>query len=276
MKGLLIVVCSLYCININAQYYYNDIVANGLSNQHYKLVKQNKIKKVKATSYDPMGDATEGFSIQQEVSADNRKIMTTTQLPNNGKTTLTAQYENNRIKKTTGYSHGVETTTSYTYNDKGLPVTITSSTIDTAVDGGMSEVHNWFYNAAGIPSAMQKIKNKTDTTFVDFIYDDKGNIAEEKWIRKGKKTETYYYYYNDQKLVTDIVKFNTRARQLLPEFLYEYDAENRIIKMTQVTNGGSNYLVWTYTYNDKGHKQTEVCYNKQKQLMGKIEYSYEF
>ena len=52
--------------------------------------------------------------------------------------------------------------------------------------------------------------------------------------------------------------------------------KNRINKMTQITNGGSNYFIWVYTYNDKGLKQTETCYNKQKQLIGKIDYRYEY
>lgn len=258
----------------NSQYYYNDIVANALSNQQFKLIKQARIKTIKAISYEPSGEVTQGFNIEQEVSPDFRKTVTTTSLQDGSKSTLTVTYENSRVKKSVDVNHKVETTNTFTYNEKGLPTTITSSTNDTAVGINSNEVHIWSYNANNVPSSLLKIKNKVDTTFIEFVYDDKGNIGEERWKRKGRFFETYYYYYNDKNQVTDVVRYNTRAKQMLPDFLYEYDDKGRISKMTQVTNGGSNYLVWTYTYNDKGLKESEVCYNKQKQLIGRIEYGY--
>ncbi len=258
------------------QYYYNDVVANTLSNQQFKLLKQARVKKIQAISYDANGDITKGFTIEQELSADFRRSIINTILTNNTNSVLTITYENNRVKKTVDINHKVETSTTFIYNDNGLVVTIASSTSDTAVKAISNEVHIWSYNATNQPTLLQKIKNKTDTTIVAFVYDEKGNIGEERWKRKGRILETYYYYYNDKKLVTDIVRFNSKAKQLLPDFLYEYDEKNRINSMTQITNGGSNYFIWNYTYNDKGLKQTETCYNKQKQLIGKIEYQYEY
>lgn len=37
---------------------------------------------------------------------------------------------------------------------------------------------------------------------------------------------------------------------------------------------GNDYLIWKYEYNDKGLRIRELCYNKQKQLPGRIEYQY--
>lgn len=270
--SVLIIVC--FYSFANGQYYYNDIVANTLSNQQFKLIKQARIKTIKAISYEPSGEVTQGFNIEQAISPDFRKTVTTTSLQDNSSSTLTVTYENNRVKKSVDINHKVETSNTFTYNEKGLPITITSNTTDTAVKITSNEVHIWYYNANNIPASLLKIKNKVDTTFIEFVYDEKGNVGEELWKRKGRVFETYYYYYNDKNQVTDIVRFNTRAKQMLPDFLYEYDDKGRINKMTQVTNGGSNYLVWTYTYNDKGLKETEVCYNKQKQLVGRIEYGY--
>jgi hypothetical protein len=274
MRIVFAIVTVCFCSIVHGQYYYNDIVANTLSNQQFKLLKQARVKNIKAISYEPSGEVTQGFSIEQEVSPDFRKTVTNTALQEGTKSTLTVTYENNRVKKSVDVNHKVETTNTFTYNDKGLPTTISSNTSDTAVQINSSEVHIWTYNANNIPTSLLKIKNKVDTTFIEFVYDEKGNIGEEHWKRKGKIFETYYYYYNDKNQVTDIVRFNTRAKQMLPDFLYEYDVKGRISKMTQVTSGGSNYLVWTYTYNDKGLKESEVCYNKQKQLIGKIEYGY--
>ena len=258
------------------QYYYNDVVANTLSNQQFKLLKQARVKKIQAISYDPNGNITQGFTIEQELSPDFRKSTTNTILTDNTNSILTVTYENNRVKKTVDVNHKVETNNTFLYNDKGLLVTITSNTSDTAVKANSNEVHFWSYNATNQPTLLQKIKNKTDTTTVYFTYDEKGNIGEERWKRKGRVLETYYYYYNDKNLVTDIVRFNNRVKQMLPDFLYEYDEKNRVSKMTQITNGGSNYFVWTYTYNDRDLKQSETCYNKQKQLVGKIVYQYSY
>ncbi len=274
MRCVFLFITLLFSATTYSQYYYNDIVANGLSNQQFKLIKQAKIKTIKAISYDPNGEVTEGFIIEQQISNDFRKSVTTTALPDNSQSVLTVTYENNKVKKTIDANHKVETINNFTYNDQGLLINITSNTNDTAVKINSNEVHIWSYNTNNLPTALLKIKNKLDTTFIDFVYDEKGNIGEERWRRKSKTYETYYYYYNDKNLVTDVVRFNPRAKQLLPDFLYEYDDRNRVVKMTQITNGGSNYLVWNYSYNDKGLKESEVCYDKQKRLVGKIEYGF--
>ena len=94
--SVLIIVCISSIAN--GQYYYNDIVANTLSNQQFKLIKQARIKTIKAISYEPTGEVTQGFTIEQEVSADFRKTVTTTSLQDNSKSTLTITYENNKVK----------------------------------------------------------------------------------------------------------------------------------------------------------------------------------
>jgi hypothetical protein len=106
------------------------------------------------------------------------------------------------------------------------------------------------------------------------VSDEHGNIIEEHWKRKNITFETYYYYYNDKNQLTDIVRFNKRVQKLLPDFLFEYDAAGRISQMIQVPPGSSNYSIWEYHYNDKGLKLEEICSNRQKQLLGKIVYSY--
>lgn len=276
MRCFFLCLSGLFCMAGYGQYYYNDIVANNQSNQQFKLIKQARIKKLKAVSFDPNGEVSQGFNIEQEVGTDFRKTVTATTLPDNTHSILTITYENNKVKRSVDANHQVETTNTFTYNDKGLLVNIVSNTIDTAVKIYSNEVHIWAYNANNQPLLLLKIKNKTDTTLIDFIYDEKGNIGEEHWKRKNKIFETYYYYYNVKNQITDVVRFNNRAKQLLPDFIYEYDDKNRVVKMTQITSGGSNYFAWDYIYNDKNLKQTEICYDKQKRLVGKIEYSYEY
>jgi hypothetical protein len=46
--------------------------------------------------------------------------------------------------------------------------------------------------------------------------------------------------------------------------------------MIAVQQGGSDYLTWRYEYAENGLKTRELCLNKQKSLVGKIEYQYTF
>ena len=70
-----------------------------------------------------------------------------------------------------------------------------------------TEVHLWKYNDNGQPAQMMRIKDGSDTTMVQFTYDN-GNVAQETWRRKGNITENYYYYYNSNNQLTDIVRYN--------------------------------------------------------------------
>jgi hypothetical protein len=86
-----------------------------------------------------------------------------------------------------------------------------------------------------------------------------------------------YYYYDDRKRVTDIVRFNLKAKRLLPDVMFEYDDKDRVIqKITTTSSVNLGYLIWRYIFDDKGLKSKEALFNDDKQLTGKIEYSYTF
>lgn len=258
----------------NAQYYYNDIVATQQSNAQQQLLLTNKIRIVKAQSKENDNSVTDGFTVEQKINKDASEIVTTTKSSAGVSAVLTSYYVAGKISKTKNESNDILTVTDYLYDQNGLLQTITSATTDTAMNSFSSETHHWFFNANGKPVKMLKIKNNTDTTFVDFVLDDKQMVAVENWRRKGKTTESYFYYYNDKNQLTDIVRYNERLKKMLPDFVYEYDAAGRIKQMIQVLAGGSNYNTWKYTYNENGLKQKESCYDKQKQLIGVIEYIY--
>ena len=122
---------------------------------------------------------------------------------------------------------------------------------------------------------MLKIKNGTDTTVITFKYDDAGNVGEETWMKNNRVIETYYYYYNAKKQLTDVVRFSRKAKAMLPDYMFEYDTKGHITQMTQTQKGSANYLVWKYQYNEDGMKEKEVVYNKQKEMLGRIEYKYQ-
>lgn len=265
----------LSCWSIaHSQYYYNDIVATKQAAQQYQVLNANHIRHVTAASFESDNQPTENFQLEQTISPDAGTVTINASYPSTGNLLTINTYKNGKLTSTQDSSANVLTTTTYTYNDAGNIASITTETIDTFMRSHSTEVHLWSYNANGQPAQMLKIKDGHDTTLVEFTYDN-GNVAQETWKRKGHVVENYYYYYNANNQLTDIVRYNYRAQKMLPDFLYDYDAKGRVIKMMQVPTGRSDYMIWQYIYNDNGLKEKELLYNKQQQLVGRIEYSYQ-
>lgn len=265
---------SLFFLNGFAQHYYNDIISNQLSNANYRLLKKSNLFRVNGVSFEADDSRTDNFMLRQELSRDRRKLITTSTSPQNISSITVSWFENERLKKTTDSLRNVTNTTEFEYDAAGRLSKITSQSIDPEHGGNTIEVHQWFYKENGTPDHMLKIKNKTDTVRVEFVYDEKDNLAEERWKKNNRLIETYYYYYNDQKQLTDIVRYNARVKQMLPDYIFEYDANGRVSQMIQTLQGSNNYLRWEYAYNEKGLKQKELCYDKKRRLLGRIEYAY--
>ncbi len=122
---------------------------------------------------------------------------------------------------------------------------------------------------------MIKIRGISDTTFVDFTSDEKGNIIEEKARRGVEALPVVYYYYDNENRLTDIVRYNQKAARLLPDYVFEYNSD-RIFSMLFVPPGSTDYQKWLYSYDNKGLKKEESCFDKKKQLVVKINYTYSF
>lgn len=272
MKALAAIFFILFfVIRSSGQYYYNDIITTLQTNKQFALLKENNIKKIAATSREADGGITQHFLLQQAFDASGTKIITNAEYPSTGSSISTATYANGRIMKTVDSVDRIRSTVSYTYDDDKLR-SINMLTEDDSANSVAREEHQWFYKE-GLPVKMLLIKDGSDTTTVVFIKEEKGNIGEEQWYKKGVKVQDYFYYYDDQHRLTDIVRFNTRARRLLPDFLFEYNDNSQISSFTQVSGTG-NYMIWRYIYNNNGLKQKEVLFNKEKQLVGTIEFAY--
>lgn len=256
----------------NAQYYYNDIITAKQTNQQYLVLKNSYIKEISASSFEADGTPTDDFTLLQQISNNGTTITTITDFPSTGRAESVAEYSNNRIIKTTDTTDKIRKTTTYTYNGDLLS-SLTTETNDEFMSNSSTEVHQYFYEN-NRPVKMLLIKNNSDTTVIDFIPDEQQNVGEEHWLKQNKITQKYFYYYNPQHQLTDVVHFNSKANQLLPDFVFEYNGDGTIKQMTQVPQGSDDYLIWLYEYNSNGLKQKERCFNKQKQLVGRIEYSF--
>lgn len=275
MKNVLIFAFFLFlCATLNAQYYYLDIIGTKQTNQQYKTLRAFQYKKINATSFEG-NEPSKDFVLEQTITNDGRQIITRSATIGSTESFFISNYQNNRVVKTVDSSKNAINTVIYSYDNSGKLLSTNNTSED--FDGKFisTETHEWNYNDKGLPEKMLKIKNKADTTLVTFTYDDQENVAEERWTRKNTRLETYYYYYNAKKQLTDVVRYNLKAKAMLPDYMFEYDAKDHISQMTQTQKGSANYLVWKYLYNDDGMKQKEVVFNKQKEMLGRIEYNYQ-
>jgi hypothetical protein len=259
-----------------SQHYYNDLVMTGEIAKKRAVYLANKVKTVKMTSFDGNNQLIEGFSSAQAVAGNFATITTETSNSLSGKDEITHYFnDKGQLTQSIDTTDGNKVIIQYSYDASNQIAGITNMSFS---PGGYStrEQHLWFYNKAGKPEKMLKVKNTTDTTVVSFKLDEKGNIGEERSVHAGTEQAVFYYYYDDKNRLTDVVRYNTRAKRLLPDYIFEYDEAGRTAMMLVTTAGGADYQKWFYRYDEKGLKTKDECYSKNKALIGKIEYSYKF
>ena len=261
-------------IKVEAQYYYKDLVAAADITQQMKIYTNNNIYKVTSTGYTPNGITSSAFNEIQEVDIKNMQLKITTTV---NQTVSSVIYKFNDLAKLQSLedsSTGMISKSTYLYDKDGKLVEISNVISDSSQDFTQTEVHLWIYKNDK-PANMWRIINKTDSLEVRFKTDELGNVIEEQNIKKGKGSDPLYYYYDTKNRLTDIVRYNSKAKRLLPDFMFEYDAQNRVIqKITTLSNLSLGYLTWRYLYDEKSLKIKEALFNKEKQLQGRIDYSY--
>lgn len=275
-KTLFCGICLVMTITVFAQHYYKDILVLEASNQRHKLNRQNKVSSIKFVSFDADNNPIEGFSSEQKFNRDHSEINTRTSTTLTGATLSTSWYNSkDQLIKTQDTSDGSKTVVTYTYAADGRLQSLENITTS-AGDFMIREIHQWTYNAQGKPTKMLKIKNNKDTTYIEYVLDEKGNPAEEKSMFKKQALPTVFYYYDDDNLLTDIVRYNIAAKRLLPDYVFEYDEKNRVGSMLVVPEEGSDYQKWYYSYDDDGLKILDACYSKTKTLIARVEYQYTY
>lgn len=259
------------------QYYYKDIVVTGQISSNYRVLKAGKVSTVAVLpSESGGGDGREGVNIDQTLFAQQNLLVTHTKTPDATESWLKSYYnDKGSLVKTTDSSVNVMTVSKYQYNDAGQLTSITSTAVSKD-NPAETEVHIWTYNANGKPTRMLKVKDNYDTTFVSFEPDEQGNAAAEKVVRKKGNLGTTYYYYDAKGQLTDVARYNKKADRILPNYIFEYNETGQVTQMIIVPEGSSDYQTWKYLYDQQGLKQQDLCYSKQKELLGKIIYQYQF
>ena len=277
MKTILLSLSFLFSSAIQAQYYYNDIVGTLEANLQMKTYLANKVKTVIATGYDQRGTKATDFSEFQEIK-ENGMALKFSAVTSMNKTVIYSKFDTQgRLISMTDSSTAIESVTTYEYDAAGKITKVQNTTKDAANDFNQTETHYWMYNKTGNPEKMWRVINNTDSLEIRFAPDEYGNSIDERTFRKGTETAAIYYYYDDKNRLTDIVRYNTKVQKLLPDILFEYDDKDRVIqKITTTSSIKLGYLIWRYIFDEKGLKTKEALFNDDKQLTGKIEYSYTF
>jgi YD repeat-containing protein len=269
----LIIVFLLAVCSARSQYYYKDIVLSRQNQENWKSLRDQKAKEVNIVSIDANDEPTPGFTCTQKISSDFSSISTYTKSTDIPESTVTTYYNPaGRLIKTVDTSDSFKSTTEYGYNESGELSSLLNNSVETDNHVVATEKHLWIYEG-GVLKQMIKIKGESDTTIVNLEKDEKGNIIEEKPVRAGQKLPSIYYYYDDGGKLTDIVRYNQKAGRLLPDYIFEYNS-GHISSMLFVPSGSTDYQKWIYSYKPNGLKESDICYDKKRQVVVKINYAY--
>lgn len=273
MRGLFLFLFITQYSLVSGQYYYTDLIGLQQTQKNYEIIRKNRIKAISGTGISAAEEVT--ILSKTEIPTDGKKITRTLSENNSTKELVYQFYELGRLKKTAIKKPGTETIIDYQYNPNGLLTTLLSTTKDSASGISITELHQWEYSSGGTPKKMIKKTNGMDSVTIEFQTDSAGLVLEETWIKKGKKIETYYFYYNPDNRITDIVRFNTTAQKLLPDYVFEYNERGQLVKMIQIGLNGRNITHWDYSYFPNGLREMEIAKDRNKNLIIRTQYQFE-
>jgi len=282
MKNILLACVFFITSKGQAQYYYNDIIGAQETTRQMKTYVANKVRTISATGYDQNNVKATDFVEFQEVK-ENGTALKITSHTNTSHTVFYQRFDaQGRLSSITDSSNAQQSIITYQYDATGKITRIQNSIKDSANDFNQTEIHQWIYGPDGKPLKMWRIITSTenpkpDSLEIRFTPDEMGNTGDEKTFRRGVETATVYYYYDHKGRLTDIVRFNNKLKKLIPDVLFEYDDNDRVIqKITTTSSLTIGYFIWRYLFDARGLKTKEALFNNDKQLTGKIEYNYTF
>ncbi len=259
----------------NAQFFYKDIWTIQQLTKDFSILKNENVRTVVVKSFEDDGEPSQDFFCERKIDRNFTKSETVTRSIITQQSLLVSYYnERGWLIKTVDSTQTSLSRVEYTYDNKGHIIMVTNFTKANDENGGITETHQYIYNATGKPEKMIRRKNNADVSTINFTIDDKGNVIDEEEITRGVKGRKYFYYYDDKNHLTDVVHYNERAKRLLPDYMYEYNQSGQIKQMISTEDNISNYFTWKYTYNDQRLRESEKCYSKEKRLLGSIQYEY--
>ncbi|MCW3464247.1 hypothetical protein [Chitinophaga nivalis] len=280
MKHTILLSLSLLAFTGKAscQYFFQDIYNTRQTIANMALLKNNKVKTQVVQSLDASMNTENDFRCERAMSPTYHQMRAKTQSRATGYSVMTSSFSSKGwLTKTTDSTEASVTTTLYRYDAEGhlLYVSSTSQARDSKMR--FDESRSYSYDNAGkVTQMVQKKGNDNDSVLVRFKTDSIGHVTEELETRKGVRSKRTFYNYDAQGHLTDIFRYHPTKKRMLPDYIFEYDAQQRLSKMTTVNAETSTYSIWSYNYLPSGLPQKEECYGKGNELLGTVKYSYTF
>ena len=281
MKNYIVIFSLLAGSPLAAQYYYSDIVGSRETSELHKSYQAAGVRTVQATGVDGNGVRASDFSEFQQYTANGTTLKKTVI---NQQTRVVNYYRfdaNNRVVEIIDSSADVQARAEYSYDAAGRISQIRRSQLDTASEFNQVELHQWTYKPDGQPASMLRTINDADSLEIKFTYDENGNPGEEIHYRRNIEVDHIYYYFDEEHRLTDLVRYDKKIKKLIPENIFSYDDAGRVIQKLNrapADNYGKvlwvGYFIWRYIYDSRGLKVKEALFDNDRNLMGKIEYSY--
>lgn len=283
LKYLLLPLLLFPAVSLTAQYYYDDMVVNSQLSRQREALLRNRVRTISATGVDRNGTRATDFSEFHELK-ENGTLWVVTTIRNLDKTVQSTRFDGGgRVLSVTDSTSSIVNRTFFTYDDQNRLNRVENRVEDSAGNFNQTEVHQWLYDGQGRAGKIWRIVQRTgamegtDSLEIRLGYDEDGNLSEERSFRRGVETGFLYYYYDEARRLTDIVRYNKKLQKLLPDVMFEYDEQGRVIqKITTTSPASGTYLIWRYVFNAEGLKTKEALFNGQKELTGRIDYSYTF
>ena len=261
-------------VSLNAQYYYKDILSNLQLNKEFFILKNNQVKNIKLNSFEDNDEPSADFFCEKKINKDYSQSQMISRSYITGESLLVTDYNlEGKIVKSTTTTPTTTNVVKYEYNEKGQLSLVSTSTAADEDSNGITETHEFIYDQDGKLGKMLRKKNNALISTINFLKDEHGNIIEEDPVGKSNDKK-YFYYYNDQNQLTDVVHFNDRARRLLPDYMFEYNESGLPKQMISIDETASNYFIWKYAYTPKNLVEIQKCFSKEKRLLGTIQYDY--
>lgn len=277
MKKLIFGISLLICSHLTqGQYLFQEIMSLKQAGTERKMYSDRNIRKIRVKSFEDDGSLSKRFFCEKKFSKDHREYKLYTRTGVGEKSLMIGIFnENGSLIKTTDSSENLVRTCHVQYDDKNR-ITETK-TISRSMDEDflieLTEIHSYAYENENStnPASMWKIKQGKDSSLILFQPDEQGDIAIEKNARTGAK---YYYYYDSRKKITDIVHQSEFKTDLVPDYIFEYDNLEQLIRTTTAASNVREKTNWLYDYKD-GLKVLEIIKSGTGETLGRFEYEYE-
>jgi len=267
--GMLAFACKGFC-----QYYFQDIYNTQQTVATLALLKENKVKTQMVQTLDANMEIDRDFRCERNLSPTYHQMRAQTQSSSTGYSAMTSSFSSKgQLTKTVDSSSASVTITLYRYTGDGQLQYISSSSVARESKMRFEETRSYVYDAAGhLQRMIQKKGSANDSAVVTFKTDTSGHVTEELEQRSGKRT---FYNYDKEGHLTDVYRYQPAKKRMLPDYIFEYNTQGKLVKMTTVNAQTSSYTIWQYEYQPNGLPLKETCYGKGKELMGMVRYSYD-